>query len=105
MVIINLKSLEGIDVTDFFEKFLKISKGLTDNTENKCPNILTNNKALLIKAIEDMIRNKKDLFPILVGVSAQLFLMDFLKIVILVQMLILSKKLHQLMELKRWAQI
>ena len=64
--------IDEIDVTDVFEKFLKISKGLTNNTEYKCTKILTNNKARLIRALEDMIRNKKDLLPTLIGVAAQL---------------------------------
>ena len=70
--------IDGIDVTELFENFLKIAKGLTDNNEYKCTNILINNKEKLIKAAEDMLRKKVDLNSALLGSAAQLiFVEDF----------------------------
>ena len=70
--------INGMNVTEFFENIIKISEGLTDNTEYNCRNILINNKAKLIKVAEDMLKEDPDLYKALLGSAAQLiFVEDF----------------------------
>ena len=70
--------INGIDVNDLFDKFIVISKGLTDNTEYKCTKILTENKDEMVKVTENAIKKKQGLSSALfAGVSQLIFVPGF----------------------------
>ena len=73
--------IDGIDVNELYDKFIIIARGLADNNEYKCSNILLNNKNKILPRVEDIVRNLKNengLNNALAGAAAQLgFLSGF----------------------------
>ena len=49
--------IDGIDVNELYDKFVIIAKGMTDNTEYKCSNILIKNKNTILLKVEEVVRN------------------------------------------------
>ena len=71
--------IDGIDVNELYDKFVIIARGLADNNEYKCSNILLNNKNKILPRVEDIVRNLKNengLTNALAGAAGQLGLLS-----------------------------
>ena len=71
--------IDGIDVNELYDKFTNIAKGLADNTEYKCSNLLINNKNKVLPKVEEVVRNLKDTNALpnaLAGFALQLSMID-----------------------------
>ena len=71
--------IDGLDVTDLYDKFIIVARGMADNNEYKCSNHLENHRAKILPKVENIIRNLKDTSGIateLIGFAIQLSMIE-----------------------------
>ena len=51
--------IDGIDMNDFYEKFIQISKGMSDSNSYKCASTLARHKTKVLEMVEKVVKDVK----------------------------------------------